>query len=115
MKRQIPRGDEDLLCPFWQKPQSEVCHKCPLWVQIKGKDPQSEQEWDQWGCSFMFMPKLVIEGSQMSRQTGAAVESFRNEMVTRNDLMLRIAQHQMMNGHKPDDKLLIGGRHDDDR
>ena len=30
------------------------------------------------------LPLLLIENSQQSRQTGAAVESFRNEMVTAN-------------------------------
>ena len=33
---------------------------------------------------------LLIENSQQQRQTGAAVESFRNEMVKSNELHLRI-------------------------
>jgi hypothetical protein len=32
-----------------------------------------------------WMPILLIENAQMSRQTGAAVESFRNEMVKANE------------------------------
>jgi len=40
-----------------------------------------------------FLPMLLIENSQQQRQTGAAIESFRNEMVQANDatrvLMLR--------------------------
>jgi len=32
------------------------------------------------------MPLLLIENSQMQRQTGAAVESFRNEMVRANEV-----------------------------
>jgi hypothetical protein len=31
------------------------------------------------------MPMLTIENSQQQRQTGAAVESFRNEVVKSND------------------------------
>jgi ribosomal silencing factor RsfS len=31
-----------------------------------------------------WMPMLLIENAQQSRQTGAAVESFRNEMVKQN-------------------------------
>lgn len=76
----IPRGEEDLNCPFWQKPMSEVCHKCPMWVQLRGKHPQSEKEVDDWGCSFMWLPMLMIETSQMERQTGAAVEGLRNKV-----------------------------------
>lgn len=32
-----------------------------------------------------WLPVLMIENSQQQRQTGAAVESFRNEMVRAND------------------------------
>ncbi len=31
-----------------------------------------------------WLPILMIENAQQSRSTGAAVESFRNEMVTQN-------------------------------
>lgn len=41
---------------------------------------------DEWGCSIAWMPILLIENSQMQRQTGAAVESFRNEMVKSNEV-----------------------------
>lgn len=95
---QIPRGEEHLSCPFWQKPMSEVCHKCPLWIQLRGSDPQSGQEVDSWGCSFMWLPKLLVENAQQSRQTGAAVESFRNRMVEANDRHLALMQNAM-NGH----------------
>jgi hypothetical protein len=43
---------------------------------------------DQHGCADTFLPLLMIENSQMQRQTGAAVESFRNEMVQLNTLTL---------------------------
>ena len=85
MKRQIPHGDEDLNCPFSQKTMNVVCHKCPLWVQIRGKDPQSNEEIDQWSCSFAVLPMLLIENAQQARQGAAATESFRNEMVARAD------------------------------
>ena len=40
---------------------------------------------DHWGCAVVWLPILTIENSQQQRQTGAAVESFRNEMVKAND------------------------------
>jgi hypothetical protein len=39
------------------------------------------------------MPILMIENSQQQRQTGAAVETFRNEMVKANDTNLRVLAH----------------------
>lgn len=77
----VPHAIEGYVCPLHRKDMSKVCHKCPLWVQLRGKDPQSNQEIDQWNCSLAILPKLLIENAQVGRGTGAAVESFRNEMV----------------------------------
>lgn len=84
----VPHAIKGFMCPLHKKDMSTVCHKCPLWIQVKGTDPQTGQEVDQWNCSLAWLPKLLIENSQMSRQTGAAVESFRNEMVHLNQLAL---------------------------
>jgi hypothetical protein len=81
---QIPRAAKGLICPLHKRDMSLVCHKCPLWVLVRGKHPQSEEQIDHWNCSFAFIPMLLIENAQQQRQTGAAVESFRNEMVRIN-------------------------------
>lgn len=54
---------------------------CPKFVSIKGVDPQSGAVVDRHGCVDSFLPLLLVEGAQQSRQTAAAVESFRNEVV----------------------------------
>ena len=43
-----------------------------------GGEPQTGKEIDEWDCAVKWMPMLLIENSQQQRQTGAAVESFRN-------------------------------------
>lgn len=58
---------------------------CAWFLKIRGKDPQSMEEIEDWGCAMAWMPIMMIENSQMQRQTGAAVESFRNEMVKTNE------------------------------
>ena len=57
--------------------------KCAWFTQIRGQNPQSGEEVDEWGCAVTRLPMLLIENSQQQRQTGAAVESFRNETVKR--------------------------------
>ena len=59
-------------------------HACRFWIHIIGKHPQTGADQDHWDCSFAWMPVLMIENSKMQRETGAAVESFRNEMVNAN-------------------------------
>lgn len=53
---------------------------CPKFVTIRGRDPQTGNPIDQQGCVDSFLPLLLIENAQVSRQTGAAIESFRNEV-----------------------------------
>lgn len=59
--------------------------ECAWFIQLRGINPNTGKEVDDWGCSMAWMPMLLVENSQQQRQTGAAVESFRNEMVKAND------------------------------
>lgn len=68
---------------------------CPKFVTIRGKDPQTGVEADRHGCVDTFLPLLLIENAQMSRQTGAAVESFRNEMAKERNDAWQARQHAL--------------------
>lgn len=59
--------------------------ECAWFIQLRGINPNTGKEVDDWGCSMAWLPMLLVENSQQQRQTGAAVESFRNEMVKAND------------------------------
>ena len=63
---------------------------CARLMKIRGKDPQTDNEIEEWGCSMAWLPILMIENSQQQRSTGAAVESFRNEMVKANEVGQRV-------------------------
>jgi hypothetical protein len=63
---------------------------CAWFIKLQGKNPQNGQEVDEWGCSMAWLPILMIENSQQQRQTGAAVESFRNEMVKNNEVSQKV-------------------------
>lgn len=77
-------------CPLGSKCEEvkdDIMYVCPWYTQVRGKDPQSDKEIDEWRCAIAWLPMLSIENAQMGRQTGAAVESFRNEMSRQNDAM----------------------------
>jgi len=59
--------------------------ECAWFMQIRGKNPNTGEDLDEWACAVSWLPILLIENSQQQRQTGAAVESFRNEMVKSNE------------------------------
>lgn len=64
----------------------EPCKKfdCAWFCQMRGTDPNSGKEVDDYACAIAWLPMLLIENASQGRQTGAAVESFRNEMVKAN-------------------------------
>jgi hypothetical protein len=75
-------------CPLWKGPCRE--HECRFWTQIMGTHPQTGVELNEWNCAIAFLPYLLIQNSLHERQTGAAVESFRNEMVKQNQQLQRM-------------------------
>lgn len=58
---------------------------CRFWVNVMGQNPQTGEVINNWDCAFAWNPVLMIENSKVNRETGAAVESFRNEMVKANE------------------------------
>lgn len=60
---------------------------CAWFIQVRGNDPQTGEYTEDWGCAVSYLPMLLIENARMSNQTGAAVESFRNEMVKDNAIL----------------------------
>ena len=63
-------------CPLLKK--TCISNKCKMWIKLIGKNPQTGADFDDWNCSMVFLPILMIEIAQKERQTGAAVESLRN-------------------------------------
>lgn len=59
--------------------------ECAWFVQMRGQDPNSGKEVDDYACAMAWMPMLLVENALHTRHTGAAVESFRNEMVKANE------------------------------
>jgi hypothetical protein len=77
----IPHADEGAICPLHKVDTSTVCHKCPWWCRVVGKNPQSEEMIDDWRCAVALLPLLLVENAQMQRQAGAAIETLRNDLV----------------------------------
>jgi hypothetical protein len=77
----IPHADEGAICPLHKVDTSEVCHKCPWWCRVVGKNPQSEEMIDDWRCAVALLPMLLVENAQVTRGTTVAMETFRNSVV----------------------------------
>ena len=70
-------------CPLIQKKCKE--HKCKFYIQIHGKNANTGQDISEFDCAVSWLPVLLVESSQQTRQAGSAIESFRNEMVRINE------------------------------
>lgn len=56
---------------------------CAWFTKLRGMNPNTGQEIDEYACSVAWLPVLLIENAQKSRETGAAVESLRNVLSTK--------------------------------
>ena len=66
-------------CPLIGKDCIQL--QCSWFTQVRGIHPQTGEEIDDWACAVTWLPTLLIENSNQQRQTGSAIESFRNETV----------------------------------
>jgi hypothetical protein len=66
-------------CPLLKKDCVQM--QCNWFIQVRGFDTNTGKEVDDWGCSIAWLPHLLIENANQTRQAGAATESFRNEFV----------------------------------
>ena len=84
----MPKGKKDLevefTCPLGsecEEIKDNKIYRCMWYTKVVGQDPNTGETIDGWSCAISWMPTLQIEMSNTNRQTGAAVESFRNETI----------------------------------
>jgi hypothetical protein len=106
--------DKKVLCPLMQSEcikdgaiKNGELVACRFWITVQGRHPQTNEVINNQDCSFNWQPILMIENSKVNRETGAAVESLRNENVTTGGqitaALLTVAQQQAPQLH------LVGG------
>lgn len=78
-----------MTCPLGSKCEEikdNKMHRCVWFIKMAGTNPNTGESMDEQGCAMSWLPILLVENSQQQRRTGAAVESFRNEMVKSNEM-----------------------------
>jgi hypothetical protein len=81
-------------CPLLKK--DCVGLQCAWFTRIQGVDMNTGNQVDEYQCAIAWMPMLLIENSGQQRQTSAAVESFRNEMVKSNETSQKVLLASLM-------------------
>ena len=59
----------------------QVIVRCPWYIRVSGKNVNTDEDTDDWGCAIAWMPALLINTANEARKGASATESFRNEMV----------------------------------
>lgn len=65
-------------CPLINKKCVE--HSCEWFTHLTGMNPQTGKPEDEWGCAVKWLPILLIEGSNMTRQVSAALDRNNNTL-----------------------------------
>lgn len=77
---------------------------CERWITLFGLDRNTGQEMNKAQCIDDCLPHLMIENTQIERETGAAVESFRNSMVVQNDVLRVVWNPEQQRGMITDER-----------
>jgi hypothetical protein len=85
-------------CPLVKK--DCVGLQCAWFTRVQGYDMNTGNQVDEYQCAIAWMPMLLIENSGQQRQTGAAVESFRNEMVKANESSQKVLLASLMHSQQ---------------
>lgn len=99
------RLENGTFCPLIKK--DCVGLKCTWFTKIVGVDTNTGKQIDEFQCAVAWLPMLLIENSGQQRQTGAAVESFRNEMVKANESSQKVLLASLMYGQPKEQPISI--------
>jgi hypothetical protein len=80
-------------------------HRCNWFQKLVGKDPQSGKDYDEWGCAIAWQTILSVEMARTNTGQTAAIESFRNETVRGNEVMVKAL---MLTAQPRQEKLIEG-------
>ena len=72
-------------------------YRCRWYVKLVGTDPQTGNPIDEFRCTQEWSVIMDVENTQQVKQTGAAIESFRNNMVAQNNVLLN-STTKLING-----------------
>ena len=95
---QVPHAERGVICPLHKQDVSKVCHKCPWWTQVRGKNPQSEEILDRWSCAVALLPLLLVENASVSRGTTVAMETLRNGMMQAVSIAADETRRRLLDG-----------------
>lgn len=63
----------------------QVLVRCPLYVKLVGKHPQTKEPIDEWACAIAWLPILQIENADRMRYVEGEIEALRKESVERGE------------------------------
>ena len=63
--------------------------KCSWYVQVRGTNPNSGNDVDEWACAVAWTPILLINTANETRVAGAETEALRKEIRTASENALR--------------------------
>lgn len=85
---------------------------CNWMIHLRGKNPQTGADIDEWDCSIKWLPMLLIENAKEVRHGAAATESFRNEMVKANEQTVQVLAELTFMQPKQEMKVIGNEIHD---
>jgi hypothetical protein len=79
----------------------EPCREldCKFFEKVVGENPNTKETIDEWDCVIRFIPLLLIENSNLQRQTTATIDKFRKETQEANQISQRLLYSGFQNSN----------------
>jgi|TARA_B110000495_G_C22763214_1_gene446820 hypothetical protein len=68
----------------------QVLVRCPWYTKVMGRNVNTNEDTDEWGCAIAWLPTLMVNASNESRKGVAAIESFRNATLKESELTRQV-------------------------
>ena len=84
----------EVTCPLGSKCEEArdgKIYRCAWFTELAGTNPQTGEEMNERGCAITWLPVLLVENARTARGTTAAMESFRNEVMGRQQASEKLA------------------------
>ena len=78
--REKDEAPNNVECPLYQRPMSEVCARCAFWKKLYVLNPETGQREESWNCAINWFVDIGMEHSAQQRTTHKEVAELRNEI-----------------------------------
>lgn len=62
-----------------------VLYRCPWYIKVRGVNNNTGEEYDHWNCAIAWMPTLMVNTGNDTKQNTMVLNEFKNEVIKKQN------------------------------